>query len=64
MGTIPMLVVAGLIEGFFSQSNAPVAMKFSLAAVLFLALLAYLFRLRRAGGSGRHSRFRSLMSKY
>ncbi len=47
MGTIPMLVVAGLIEGFFSPSNAPVAMKFGLAAVLFLALLAYLFRLRR-----------------
>jgi uncharacterized membrane protein SpoIIM required for sporulation len=49
MGTIPMLVIAGLIEGFFSPSAAPVAMKFSLAAVLFLALLAYLFRLRRPG---------------
>lgn len=45
MGTIPMLVVAGLIEGFFSPSRAPMAMKFALAAVLFLALLAYLFRL-------------------
>src|SRR3984893_6729123 len=47
LGTIPMLVVAGLIEGFFSPSAAPVAMKFSLAAVLFLALLAYLFHSRR-----------------
>jgi uncharacterized membrane protein SpoIIM required for sporulation len=43
LGTIPMLIVAGLIEGFFSPSGAPVAMKFGLAAVLFLALLAYLF---------------------
>jgi uncharacterized membrane protein SpoIIM required for sporulation len=47
LGTIPMLIVAGLIEGFFSPGNAPVAMKFGLAAVLFLALLAYLFRFRR-----------------
>ena len=43
LGTIPLLVVAGVIEGFFSPSNAPVWMKFSLAMVLFLALLAYLF---------------------
>jgi uncharacterized membrane protein SpoIIM required for sporulation len=43
LGTIPLLVVAGVIEGFFSPSNAPVAMKFLLASVLFLALLSYLF---------------------
>ncbi len=43
LGTIPMLIVAGLIEGFFSPSRAPVAMKFGLAAVLFAALLTYLF---------------------
>lgn len=43
MGTIPMLAVAGVIEGFFSPSAAPVAMKFILAAALFTALLAYLF---------------------
>lgn len=42
LGTIPMLVIAGVIEGFFSPSNAPVAMKFTLAAVLFPALLSYL----------------------
>jgi uncharacterized membrane protein SpoIIM required for sporulation len=47
MGTIPMLVVAGLIEGFFSPSHAPVAMKFSLAAVLFCALAAYLSSARK-----------------
>src|SRR6202035_4771106 len=37
LGTIPMLVVAGVIEGFFSPTQAPVAMKFALAAVLFTA---------------------------
>jgi uncharacterized membrane protein SpoIIM required for sporulation len=43
LGTIPMLVIAGVIEGFFSPSAAPVAMKFVLAAALFAALLSYLF---------------------
>jgi len=43
LGTIPLLVVAGAIEAFFSPSSAPVAMKFLLAIVLFLALLTYLF---------------------
>jgi uncharacterized membrane protein SpoIIM required for sporulation len=43
LGTIPLLVVAGVIEGFFSPSGAPVIMKFGLAAVLFCALLVYLF---------------------
>jgi len=43
LGTIPMLVVAGVIEAFFSPSGAPVLLKFLLAAVLFLALLSYLF---------------------
>jgi len=47
LGTIPMLVIAGVIEGFFSPSNAPVAMKFALAAVLFAALLSYLFLVGR-----------------
>lgn len=47
LGTIPMLVIAGVIEGFFSPSNAPVAMKFTLAAVLFPALLRYLFLVGR-----------------
>jgi len=43
LGTIPMLVVAGVIEGFFSPSKAPVAVKFALAAALFTGLLTYLF---------------------
>lgn len=47
LGTIPLLLVAGTIEGFYSATDSPVAMKFSLAAVLFTALLTYLFGSRR-----------------
>lgn len=43
MGTIPMLLVAGTIEGFFSPTKAPVVMKFALGGALFAALIAYLF---------------------
>jgi hypothetical protein len=43
LGTLPLLLIAGTIEGFFSPTDAPVVMKFSLAAVLFTALLTYLF---------------------
>jgi uncharacterized membrane protein SpoIIM required for sporulation len=43
LGTIPLLLVAGTIEGFFSPTGAPVAAKFALAAVLAAALAAYLF---------------------
>jgi uncharacterized membrane protein SpoIIM required for sporulation len=49
LGTIPLLVIAGVIEGFFSPSNAPVFMKFTLAAVLFATLLTYLFLVNRPG---------------
>ena len=49
LGTIPLLVVAGLIEGFFSPSRAPAPVKLVLGAVLFLALLAYLFPIRKPG---------------
>jgi uncharacterized membrane protein SpoIIM required for sporulation len=38
-GVIPMLVVAGLLEGFFSPSTAPVALKFVVGASLFTALM-------------------------
>jgi len=43
LGTIPLLLIAGTIEAFFSPTKAPVAAKFSLAAVLFVALIVYLF---------------------
>jgi uncharacterized membrane protein SpoIIM required for sporulation len=48
LGTIPLLIVAGVIEGFFSPSGAPASMKFALATVLFLVLLTYLFGTGRA----------------
>jgi uncharacterized membrane protein SpoIIM required for sporulation len=53
LGTVPILLVAGMIEGFFSPTNAPVAMKFSLGGVLFAALLTWLFapRPERAGAT-------------
>ena len=43
-GIIPMLVVAGSLEGFFSPSNAPVWLKFTVGAMLFTFLLLWLFR--------------------
>ena len=42
LGTIPFLLVAGAIEGFFSPTEAPIALKFTLAALLFASLIAYL----------------------
>ena len=47
LGTIPMLVVAGVIEGFFSPTNAPAVVKFAFAALLFTGLLTYLFLFAR-----------------
>jgi uncharacterized membrane protein SpoIIM required for sporulation len=47
LGAIPMLLVAGLIEGFFSATDTPVAMKFALGGLLFAALTAYLSSARR-----------------
>lgn len=43
-GVIPLLVVAGCLEGFFSPSRAPVALKFAVGGVLFTVLLIWLFR--------------------
>jgi uncharacterized membrane protein SpoIIM required for sporulation len=43
LGVIPMLIVAGVIEGFVSPSALPIPLKFGLAAALFAFLLAYLF---------------------
>jgi uncharacterized membrane protein SpoIIM required for sporulation len=49
LGCIPMLIVAGAIEGFFSPSEVAPKMKFLLAGVLFAALLAYLLQSSRSG---------------
>ena len=42
-GVIPMLVIAGTIEGFFSPSGAPAMLKFGVGAALFALLLRWLF---------------------
>ncbi|MGA7858233.1 MAG: stage II sporulation protein M [Terracidiphilus sp.] len=43
-GIIPMLVIAGTLEGFFSPSHAPVWLKFTVGGLLFTLLLLWLFR--------------------
>lgn len=52
LGTIPLLLVAGTIEGFFSATDAPVAMKFGLGSVLLLTLAVYLFGMGRQATTG------------
>ena len=44
IGIVPMLVVAGIIEGFVSPSGLAAPLKFLLSAVLFVALTTYLTR--------------------
>jgi len=43
LGTIPILIIAGLIEAFVSPTGLPVALKFSMAAALSVLLGVYLF---------------------
>ena len=43
-GIIPLLVIAGTLEGFFSPSAAPVWLKFTVGGILFFLLLQWLFR--------------------
>ena len=42
LGSIPILIVAGLLEGFFSPSGAAVSLKFTVAGLMFLLLVLYL----------------------
>jgi uncharacterized membrane protein SpoIIM required for sporulation len=42
-GIIPLLVIAGCLEGFFSPSQAPVWLKFTVGGTLFSLLLLWLF---------------------
>lgn len=44
LGTIPMLLVAGFVEGFVSPTGLPVKIKFMLAAGLATLLVLYLMR--------------------
>jgi len=43
MGTAPILIVAGTIEGFISPSGIPWAWKFTIAGVIGLIFFSYLF---------------------
>jgi uncharacterized membrane protein SpoIIM required for sporulation len=43
-GVIPMLMIAGTLEGFFSPSHAPVWLKFTVGGLLFTLLLLWLSR--------------------
>jgi uncharacterized membrane protein SpoIIM required for sporulation len=43
LGAIPILVIAGIIEAFVSPTGLATGLKFSMAAALFVLLLAYLF---------------------
>ncbi|HEY0758312.1 MAG TPA: stage II sporulation protein M [Acidisarcina sp.] len=45
-GVVPLLIVAGTVEGFFSPSGLPVAWKFCLGATLFSLLIFWLFGYR------------------
>jgi len=52
LGTIPILIVAGLIEAFVSPTALPVSLKFSMAAALFVLLNVYLFGMGRNPRTG------------
>ena len=41
-GTIPLLIIAGTLEAFLSPTHAPIALKFSVGAVLFAGLIVWL----------------------
>jgi hypothetical protein len=49
-GIIPLLVIAGSLEGFFSPSAAPIWLKFTVGGTLFTLLLVWLFRPMSAAG--------------
>jgi uncharacterized membrane protein SpoIIM required for sporulation len=51
-GIIPLLVIAGCLEGFFSPSQAPVWLKFTVGGMLFSLLQLWLFRPITAAAQG------------
>lgn len=52
LGIVPLLIVAGVIEGFVSPSPLPIAAKFLFAAALFGLLVLYVTRGGRERGVG------------
>jgi uncharacterized membrane protein SpoIIM required for sporulation len=42
LGCVPLLILAGIVEGFFSPAHVPPWSKFLLAGLLFLLMLGYL----------------------
>jgi uncharacterized membrane protein SpoIIM required for sporulation len=46
LGIIPLLIVAGTIEGFISPSDLPIALKYGVAAGMFCLLVLYVTRKR------------------
>jgi uncharacterized membrane protein SpoIIM required for sporulation len=48
LGTVPILVIAGLIEAFVSPTELAIPLKFTMAAALFVLLNLYLFGMRGA----------------
>ena len=48
LGVLPMLVIAGVIEGFVSPTAVPPAVKFVIGAALSVLLVLYLFVPRRS----------------
>ncbi len=52
LGTVPLLIVAGLIEGFFTPSTLDPRLKIGFAGVVFTLLVLYLNRGRKSGRVG------------
>jgi uncharacterized membrane protein SpoIIM required for sporulation len=60
IGTVPLLAIAGVIEGFVSPTGISPTLKFLLAIAIFVLLLAYLFGLSNPVAQ---SKLRSLTSR-
>jgi uncharacterized membrane protein SpoIIM required for sporulation len=50
LGVIPLLIVAGILEGFVSPTSIPAAAKFATGLAMFVALAVYLLQSGRTRG--------------
>jgi uncharacterized membrane protein SpoIIM required for sporulation len=55
IGTVPILIIAGLIEAFVSPTGLAIPLKFTMAAALFALLNVYLLGVGRETGPDRES---------